>query len=400
MLHSLRAGGWVPLIVSICGLGAIGRAARAEQDVPDISKLPEVRDLPNPFHMNSGSEVKTREDWDQRRAELRELILRYEYGTIPTDPVEVKASQVRSSEDPETHATVRELTLTMAPGAKVSTPLILTIPPGKGPFPVIIKGDMTWGRVKPEIVREVIGRGYVLAEFDRTAIAPDKDDRTTGVFPLYPDHTWGDLAAWAWGYSRVIDYLVVRDDIDRTKIIATGHSRGGKATLLAGALDDRIALTVPNGSGAGGAGCFRVQWPMSEDLKAVTGHFPYWFAPHFGDFVGHVDQLPFDQHELRALVAPRALLTTDSLDDLWANPLGTQMSYLAAREVFDFLGVPQKTGLHYRHGPHDQNLEDFTALLDFADGQLQGKTPAGKFDVLPFPDFPPAFKWAAPKGAK
>jgi hypothetical protein len=250
--------------------------------------------------------------------------------------------------------------------------------------------------VKAPIVSQVVSRGYVLAEFDRTAIAPDKNDRTQGVFPLYPESDWGDLAAWAWGFGRVIDYVSTRDDVDKSKIIVTGHSRGGKATLLAGALDERIALTVPNGSGAGGGGCFRVHYPLTESLQTVETHFPYWFAPHFDQFIGHVDQLPFDQHEVKALIAPRALLTTDSLDDLWANPMGTQISFQASREAFDFLGVPEKTGLHYRHGKHDQNEDDFAALLDFADWQLMGKPPAQKFDALPFADVPVTYHWKAP----
>jgi len=246
-------------------------------------------------------------------------------------------------------------------------------------------------------VSAVIGRGYALAEFDRTEIAPDKNDRGTGVFPLYPDYDWGALAAWAWGYGGVIDYLQTLPQIDKAKIMVTGHSRGGKAALLAGALDERVALTAPNGSGCGGAGCFRVEWPTSENLFNIVKSFPYWFAPHFDEFIGHVSQLPFDQHEVKAMVAPRLLFTTDSLDDLWANPLGTQVSFLASREVFDFLGAAGKTGLHYRHGPHEHNLEDFTALLDFADAKLLGKQTSKTFDTLPFPTYPSAYKWAAPK---
>jgi hypothetical protein len=185
--------------------------------------------------------------------------------------------------------------------------------------------------------------------------------------------------------------------VDAHRIVVTGHSRGGKAALLAGALDERAALTVPNGSGAGGAGCFRVQGPHSEDINAIVTHFPYWFQADFKQFIGHVDQLPFDQHEVRALIAPRALLTTDSLDDTWANPLGTQQSFLASREVFKFLDAQNRIGMHLRHGPHDQNAEDWQALLDFADWQLRGKAAARKFDVLPFPDAPKAFAWSAPR---
>jgi len=369
-------------------------AEEAKNLPPGMEKLKAINQLPDPFLMNDGSRVKTKEEWSRRRAELREMILGYEYGHVPAEATVVKATE--TTVDAQPSARVRQYTLTMGPGGKISVPLVLSFPEGNGPFPIVIKGDLCWGRVKAPIVSDVISRGYILAEFDRTAVAPDKNDRTQGVFPLYPNSDWGDLAAWAWGFGRVIDYVSTRDDVDRSKIIVTGHSRGGKATLLAGVLDERVALTVPNGSGAGGGGCFRVQYPLTETLEAVDSHFPYWFAPHFDQFIGHVDMLPFDQHELKALIAPRALLTTDSLDDLWANPMGTQISFEASREVFQFLGVTQKTGLHYRHGKHDQNEEDFAALLDFADWQLMGKQPAQKFDTVLFENLPMTYKWKAP----
>jgi len=361
-----------------------------------VDTLPAINELPDPFKFADGSRVRSAQDWQRRRKEIRGLVLEYEYGRIPTDVSEVKAVETGSEQDPPINATVRHFNVTMGPQGNVSVHLVLTIPPGDGPFPVIVKGDLCWGRVKSDIVAEVIRRGYMLAEFDRTEIAADSNDRGVGVLPLYPEYDWGALAAWAWGYARINDYLGTRPDVDRTRLIVTGHSRGGKAALLAGALDERVALTVPNGSGCGGGGCFRIQWPMTEDLHAIVTHFPYWFAPHFDQFIGHVDQLPFDQHEVKALVAPRALLTTDSLDDLWANPIGTQISFLASRQVYQFLGASEKTGLHYRHGRHDQNAEDFAALLDFADWQLRGKAPAQSFDTLPFPHTPPAFKWSAP----
>ena len=150
--------------------------------------------------------------------------------------------------------------LTMGPEGKLSAAVELYIPAGQGPFPVIIKGDTIagdnfWKPVDRNIVSEMLKRGYALAEFDRTQFAPDdpKTYRTKGVYTVYPQADGGDLAAWAWGISRVIDYLVTRDFVDKNKIVVTGHSRGGKAALLAGALDERVALTVPNGSGAGGA---------------------------------------------------------------------------------------------------------------------------------------------------
>jgi hypothetical protein len=387
------------ILVGLIGLVLPCRvlAQRDEKALPPVDKLPAINQLPDPFETGPKARLKTRDQWPARRAQLRELILGYEYGRIPAETSSVSAQEAGSAQDAANGATVHQFTLKTGPDGKISVPLVMTIPAGKGPFPIIIKGDLCWGRVKPAIVADVVKRGYILAEFDRTAVAPDKNDRSQGVYPLYPGYDWGALAAWAWGFSRVIDYVSTRDDVDRAKIIVTGHSRGGKATLLAGALDERVALTVPNGSGAGGGGCFRIQYPLTETLQAIDTRFPYWFAPQFAQFIGHVDQLPFDQHEVKALVAPRALLTTDSVDDLWANPMGTQVSFLATREVYQFLGVPEKVGLHYRHGKHDQNEEDFTALLDFADWQLMGKPPAQKFDALPYPNLPTAYKWAAPQ---
>jgi len=371
-------------------------SAPTSQSAPEVAALPGIPELPDPFLFQDGSRVKTPEDWLRRRGEIRDLFLKYEYGTPPRKVPTVSATEDSKSHDDQMHATVSRLTLHVGAENGFAVPLVLTTPAGGGPFSVIVTGDMCWGAVKPEIVSKAIERGYAICDFDRTLFAPDSPDRTHGIYPLDPSADCGASAAWAWGYSRVIDYLTTRADLDTKKIIISGHSRGGKAVLLAGALDERVALTNPNGSGSGGGGCFRVQGPKSETLAIIVTRFPYWFGPHFSEFIGYVDRLPFDQHELKALVAPRALLTTDSLDDRWANPSGTQATYVASKVVFDFLDAGNNTGLHYRHGPHAHNEEDWAALLDFADARLMGKTADAKFDVLPFTDLPAAFSWTAP----
>jgi hypothetical protein len=231
----------------------------------------------------------------------------------------------------------------------------------------VITADRAWGRTDGlEIATD---RGYIVADFYRTDLDPDDDDRTNGVHPRYPDYDWATLSVWAWGFSRVVDYLATLDYVDKDKIVATGHSRGGKTALLAGAMDDRIAVVVPNGSGAGGCGSFKYMQGGAESLLVITrdDRFHYWFQPRLGDFRRKVDRLPFDQHFLKALVAPRPLLCTDALHDEWANPWGSQQTTEAAREIYTFLGVPDKVGHHYRQGGHDHNIEDWEALLDFAD---------------------------------
>lgn len=359
-------------------------------------------DLPDPLTFVDGSKVRDGADWSRRRQELIGLIQAYEYGELP--PVggkvtaapdqwvpidrrpDIQGERAEQPTEPPAGTQTQELRLSMGPEGKVSTHLILTIPPHKEGqrLPVIVRGDLCWGRAAPAIVAMVMERGYTLAEFDRTEIVPDKNEHSAGLCLAFPDGNFGAIAGWAWGYSRVIDYLVTRDDIDSTHIAITGHSRGGKATLLAGALDERIALVNPNNSGCGGAGCFRFQADKSEDIAAILKNFPFWFEPHFGEFIGKVDRLPFDQHSVKALVAPRALLTTEGLGDLWANPEGTQHTHLAAKPVFEMLGAPQKIGIHYRPGKHEHGVDDWAALLDFADWQFKNTKPARSFDKLAF----------------
>lgn len=375
---------------------SVGAQTPAGTGASELGTLPVIKELPDPFRMNNGARVASRDDWSKRREEIKELLLRYEYGRLAPAPGQVKAVEVSFNKLEALDAGERQLSLSLGAAQSPSFRLILTIPNGAGPFPVVVKGDLCWGRIPPSILAAAVRRGYVVAEFDRTEFAPDSADRTKGVYPLYPDRDWAALAAWAWGYHRTVDYLLTLSTVDKKRIAVTGHSRGGKAALLAGALDERIALTAPNGSGCGGGGCYRVQGEQSEDIGAITKRFPYWFHERLALFVGHVDQLPFDQHYVKALVAPRALLGTEALGDLWANPLGTQVSYLAAREVYRYLGAANQIGIHYREGKHEQNVEDWNVLLDFADAQFFGKMGGTRFDRQPFPNAPVAFIWKAP----
>jgi hypothetical protein len=350
-------------------------------------------ELPDPFLRPDGTRIRTKEEWPKQRQRLLDLVLKYEYGQLPPSSDKVAGKLLGSKDLGE--GTEQTILLSMGPSQAVHTHLILTLPTGRGPFSAIVCGDLCWGRVHPDIVAQILKRGYALAEFDRTEIAPDSQE-VGGLYIVYPDYHGGRLAAWAWGYHRVIDYLYTVRTVDKEPVIATGHSRGGKATLLAGATDERIALTAPNNSGCGGAGCYRFQAGKSEDIRAILKNFPFWFEPHFGNFIGRVDQLPFDQHTVKALIAPRRLLSTEALGDLWANPMGTQRTYQAAKEVFDFLGTGDRIGITFRPGKHEHNALDWTTLLDFADWQLWGKKTSRKFDQLAFPDAPRAFGWKAP----
>jgi hypothetical protein len=373
-----------PLIVAVALIG--------------LASVLQGAELPDPFVFNDGHRIKAADEWLARRPQMQEAILANEYGHLPPAPATTGVLLV-SHKLKTLDATHRQFKITCDPGEgreKISFVLDLTIPPGDGPFPVILRGDACWGRLSDELTRPILARGYILAEFNRTELAPDNANQTVGLYASYPRGDFGAIAAWAWGFQRCVDFLSTLAYVDKSKIAATGHSRGGKAALLAGATDPRIALTAPNNSGCGGAGCFRFEGAKAERLENIVKSFPFWFTPRFAEFVGKEDQLPFDQHYLKALCAPRALLSTEGLEDLHANPTDTLQTHRAAREVYRLLGRPEMIAIQFRPGGHEHSTADWAALLDFADEVFFHKTSGRDWNPNPFPDLQPAFSWTAP----
>jgi len=175
-----------------------------------------------------------------------------------------------------------------------------------------------------------------------------------------------------------------------------GYDIWTKTVLIAGAIDERIALTNPNDSGSGGAGCYRFQGENSERMVNTNEVFPYWFGPKLTHYIDKENELPFDQHFMKALVAPRALLTTEALGDIWANTTGTWLTHNAAKEVFKFLNAEDEIAIWYREGGHAQGIDDWKNFLDFMAWKFEGKAPKEAFNICPFEDLPIAFSWKAP----
>lgn len=343
--------------------------------------------LPDLLRFNDGRPVATPADWEQRRREVRDLIVEIEYGGLPATPSECHAEELHTT-TVQAPAGARYVTWRVVSGPERPFSFLMTtlVPAGKGPFPVVLNGDGCWRYLTDEVAAAVLGRGMVLAQFNRVEIVPDaySSDRVSGLYRVYPEGTFGALSAWAWAYHRCIDALSRMEFVDPNRLAITGHSRGGKTVLLAGATDERIALTAANNSGAGGAGCYHLQGPQSETLADSLKVFPYWYGPALKAFLGREQDLPFDQHFLKALIAPRALLTTEALGDTWANPTGTWHTHEAAQTVYRFLNASDNIGIAYREGGHCHGLADWTTFLDYMDWRLNGKPHPRRFDINPF----------------
>ncbi len=239
---------------------------------------------------------------------------------------------------------------------------------------------------------ELFRRGYALVMFnpndcaeDTTLRNPDGSwaFRDTRFFPAYPGYDWGILAAWAWGASRVADYLETDRAIDKTKLIITGASRNGKSAMVAAAFDDRL-MGAPVVTGGGGIGAYRFAGPRnSETLDIMQKKYPNWFSPHLHGFWGHRDKLPFDEHWFLALCAPRPFIALEGLTDTISLPEAVRQSLLGAKPAYALFGAEDKLGVNYALHGHAFTPEDWTALMDFADKYLRGMKVERAFDRFP-----------------
>ncbi len=221
-------------------------------------------------------------------------------------------------------------------------------------------------------VEEIIARGYATVMFHNGDVAPDRNiGFTEGVYGCFEDVTrqyrdlkaWGALSAWAWGASRVMDWIETEPRIDRTKVAVIGHSRGGKTALWAAATDTRFAYACINNSGCTGAKLHHLDLPKSEHIAIIVKVNPHWLCADYVDCVNRDMELDFDHHELISCVAPRLVAVGSAAEDFPAGPEGERLATELASEAWTDKG---RVHYHCRAGRHALLLSDWTFYLDHA----------------------------------
>ena len=394
----------------------------------DEGKVPGFK-LPDPLAVPGSGRVTSAREWEEKgRPATLKLIEEQMYGRMPIGkPAGFKVVLDKEVRDAvEGKAIRREYLVSFVEGKGPQVRMLLYLPRNaKGPVPVFLglnfRGNQCVekdARITPELgyvvgsrkgkdrraeaealrgsaagrwpVGMILEEGFAVATACCGNIDPDYHDGwENGVHPLFtkgkpkPDE-WGTVSAWAWGLSRLLDALEEIDEVDAKQVGVIGHSRLGKTSLWAGATDQRFKVVISNNSGCGGAALSKRAY--GETVGRINRSFPHWFNGNFKKYNENERALPFDQHQLIALIAPRAVYVASATQDRWADPTGEFLSVLHAQPVYDLyykksLGVMKSpapgqsvgtiTGYHLRAGKHDVTPEDWKHYLAFVKRNLR-----------------------------
>ncbi|NGM89183.1 prolyl oligopeptidase family serine peptidase [Parapusillimonas sp. SGNA-6] len=408
---------YIVILLAIVPLKGFAQEVNYEESLVSDYVLPDV------LKAKDGRVIATKKDWESsRRLEILDMFAKEMYGVTPRDSIAVKYELLKENKQAlEGLATIRQVKFIFSNGQREHEALLLLHIPNRksGKVPVFVgynfRGnhsttldtailyssgfslmrspdhpDWTRGSQMERWPYEtIIERGYAVATMCYHDIYPDNHDmRKHSVASLFSSYKpnlvdsseWGAIGVWAWGLSRILDYLLEETWVDTERVAVMGHSRQGKATLWAGAQDTRFKVVISNNSGCGGAALSRRNY--GETIAKITTSFPHWFCLNFEKYANQESSLPFDQHFLTALIAPRALYVASAEEDRWADPKGEYLGAYYARKVYELYGLrglPTETmpeinrpvmhnvGYHIRTGKHAVTNYDWQRFLDFTD---------------------------------
>jgi pimeloyl-ACP methyl ester carboxylesterase len=387
---------------------------------PDFDALPRISGLPDPLTFADGKrKVLTADDWKDRRAEILKLYEMYDIGTIPPkatldqiitiDPAVAATDAARGGRfgrgpttgpagfgngpttgpaagfarggpttgpfarggrfgrggtPPAPGSVTRVVDLKYGPGDQITTRVTLTIPPGTGPFPVLMCGT-------PSITNQ----GYISCAYNNSVDPPPGNpDGPLNLRKYYPDYTFGSMGQQAFQAQMIVDYLYTLPEVDKPHIAITGYSRLGKEAAIAAMFDERITACVAGSTGVGGILSWRSagEYGAVEGIESTTRSFPTWFAPQLRFFTGREDRLPIDGNLIQAAIAPRSIISLYGLSDEVGNTYGNEQSYYSSEKVFNLLGVPDHNSIIHPPGHHGAN--DVAATTHWLDIQFGKST--------------------------
>ena len=357
--------------------------------------------LPDVLLSTNGTRITQPEAWrTARRAQVLELFRDHVYGRMPVGkPESLKFEVTESATNAmEGKATRKQVRIGYhGPGGTGAIRLVLFVPNERsGPAPaflLICNRSITNIDASRQIrsdfwpAEQIVARGYAAAAFFNGDVVADKHDGfKSGVHAIFDppsgrqSNSWGTIAAWAWGASRVMDYLETDQSIDARRVAVVGHSRGGKTALWAGAEDERFTFVVSNDSGSTGAAVSRNK--KGEQIANINKGFPHWFCDNYKRYNGREDALPVDQHMLIALMAPRLVYVASAAEDTWADPANEFLATVQASPVYELFGLKGvagekfppldsplhagRIGYHVRSGKHNLTLYDWQQFMSFA----------------------------------
>ena len=395
----------------------------------DESKIPPYT-LPDVLKMKDGKEVMTAQEWSNiQRSYIYHLYEEIQFGRYPSTVIPIKYRLLEKTENVfGGTATRKQVRIYLHPtDTSIFTDLLIYLPKkSRKPVPVFVgynfsgnneiqndreilltrkwvptksKGSLNnkatdssrGGEATQWQVKEILSHGFGVATAYYGDLEPDNPDgwktgiRTTlkDVLYIQPEE-WSAMGAWAYGLSRILDYLQMDKQINAHKVALIGHSRLGKAALWAAASDQRFALIVSNESGEGGATLSKRYF--GETVKIINQKFPHWFALNYKNYGNNTDSLPIDGHMLLSLIAPRPLYVASAEGDTWSDPRGEFLSAKEAGRVYALYGkkgievdsmpslyhpVGNTIRYHIRAGKHDVTLYDWQQYLSFADQQFK-----------------------------
>ncbi|MCQ2392425.1 MAG: hypothetical protein MJ240_13485 [Kiritimatiellae bacterium] len=291
-------------------------------------------------------------------------------------------------------------------GGKIRINIYCRLPKGacaENPAPLFVLGDhynALTSKNKTDTMpgmptNAIVARGYAYVRWNFNDLTKNdgdgclkKDSANWKLGGMGKPNSWGTISAWAWGFSRVIDWVESRPELDAQRIAVIGHSRGGKTALWAGCNDRRIALTISNCSGTGGARYLHLPLDGAEPIHWMKDHATrHWFCPSWIPTYGNREtEVEHDADEMMMLIAPRLLYVASGSEDVWAGPRGEFEAAKRASRLWVAYGekglslteFPKagtcdqdgKIGYHLRSGPHALTPWDWERYMDFMDRHL------------------------------